>query len=97
MLISTRPVRCTPTTRPRAHRTDEAGIFEGAFLDPRSSAVFGVFLFIGTYAFGLLRATKPRLYVILASVFLNSRTLMAIFGTIILDREAAHLRFFLPR
>ncbi|WVO16954.1 hypothetical protein L204_104640 [Cryptococcus depauperatus] len=48
-------------------------IFHGSFLDPRSSAVYGVFFFVGTYLFGYLRAAKPRL------------TLASLFGTIILD------------
>ncbi|GFZ43623.1 hypothetical protein JCM24511_01343, partial [Saitozyma sp. JCM 24511] len=48
-------------------------IFTGAFLDPASSAVYGIFLFFGAYAFGFLRAAKPRL------------TLAAVFGTIIMD------------
>ncbi|WVR05967.1 hypothetical protein IAU60_002995 [Kwoniella sp. DSM 27419] len=51
----------------------QRSVFEGRFLDPRASTVYGVFLFVGTYALGFLRATKPRL------------TLGCIFGTIIMD------------
>ncbi|WVQ97371.1 hypothetical protein IAU59_004483 [Kwoniella sp. CBS 9459] len=51
----------------------QASIFDGAFLDPRSSTVYGVFFFVGCYFLGFLRATRPRL------------TLGCIFGTIILD------------
>ncbi|WWD17770.1 hypothetical protein CI109_102211 [Kwoniella shandongensis] len=51
----------------------QESIFRGEFLDPRTSAVYGVFLFFGTYFLGLVRATRPRL--ILASIF----------GTIIMD------------
>ncbi|OCF31124.1 hypothetical protein I316_07256 [Kwoniella heveanensis BCC8398] len=51
----------------------QGSIFHGAFLDPRSSTVYGVFLFVGCYFLGLIRAAKPRL------------TLGCIFGTIILD------------
>lgn len=51
----------------------QAAIFKGAFLDPRVSAVMGAFIFLGAYFFGWLRATKPKL------------TLLAIFGTILLD------------
>ncbi|WVF70551.1 hypothetical protein IAT40_005342 [Kwoniella sp. CBS 6097] len=51
----------------------QGSIFHGAFLDPRASTVYGVFLFVGCYFLGLLRATRPRL------------TLGSIFGTIILD------------
>ncbi|OCF73911.1 hypothetical protein I204_05757 [Kwoniella mangroviensis CBS 8886] len=51
----------------------QASIFRGAFLDPGSSAVYGVFLFIGCYFLGFVRATRPRL------------TLGCIFGTIIID------------
>ncbi|PPQ76063.1 hypothetical protein CVT24_006853 [Panaeolus cyanescens] len=47
--------------------------FHGIFLDPRSSAVYGAFLFIGTFALGVLRAYIPRL------------ALMSIFGTIVMD------------
>ncbi|WWC86360.1 uncharacterized protein L201_001235 [Kwoniella dendrophila CBS 6074] len=39
----------------------QASIFRGAFLDPGSSAVYGIFLFIGCYFLGLIRATRPRL------------------------------------
>ncbi|KAG6901993.1 hypothetical protein C0995_005793 [Termitomyces sp. Mi166 len=48
-------------------------IFHGYFLDPRSSAVYGVFLFIGTFAFGVLRAYIPKF------------ALVSIFGSIVLD------------
>ncbi|OXM76143.1 hypothetical protein C364_06247 [Cryptococcus neoformans Bt63] len=51
----------------------QASIFRAAFLDPRSSAVYGVFLFFGAYGLGFLRATNPKL------------TLGCIFGTIIVD------------
>ncbi|KAF9042212.1 hypothetical protein BJ165DRAFT_257137 [Panaeolus papilionaceus] len=47
--------------------------FHGIFLDPRSSAVYGAFLFIGTFALGVLRAYIPRF------------TLMSLFGTIVID------------
>ena len=48
-------------------------IYHGIFLDPASSAVYGVFLFIGAYVFGAMRAHFPSL------------TLLSIFGLIILD------------
>lgn len=48
-------------------------IFQGAFLDARSSVVFGVFLFVGTYALGAIRAKAPKLM------------LFSIFGTIVMD------------
>lgn len=48
-------------------------MFEGAFLDARVSAVYGVFFFFGTFFFGYLRASKPKL------------GLLAIFGTIVID------------
>ncbi|KAF7340394.1 hypothetical protein MVEN_01958900 [Mycena venus] len=48
-------------------------VFHGAFLDPRSSAVYGAMFFIGTFAMGALRARVPRL------------ALMGIFGTIVMD------------
>ncbi|TYJ56489.1 hypothetical protein B9479_002736 [Cryptococcus floricola] len=38
-----------------------ASIFRGAFLDPRSSAVYGVFLFVGAYGLGFIRAVRPKL------------------------------------
>ncbi|KAG6889035.1 hypothetical protein C0992_006603 [Termitomyces sp. T32_za158] len=47
-------------------------IFEGYFLDPRSSAVYGVFFFIGTFALGVLRAYIPKF------------TLVSIFGNVLL-------------
>ncbi|KAI5832414.1 hypothetical protein K523DRAFT_344860 [Schizophyllum commune Tattone D] len=48
-------------------------IFHGYFLDPRSSAVYGAFLFIGAYFMGTIRAHFPKL------------ALLAIFGTIVMD------------
>ena len=51
----------------------QASIFEGAFLDTRSSVCFGVFLAFGIFVFSLIRAYAPRL------------TIMSIFGTIALD------------
>ncbi|KIM39015.1 hypothetical protein M413DRAFT_447379 [Hebeloma cylindrosporum] len=48
-------------------------IYHGIFLDPASSAVYGVFLFIGTYALGAIRAQLPSL------------TVLTIFGSIVLD------------
>ncbi|GAA5839652.1 hypothetical protein JCM5353_003329, partial [Sporobolomyces roseus] len=48
-------------------------IFKGQFLDWRSSTVFGVFLAIGAFVLGLIRAHRPKL------------TLLAIFGVIVLD------------
>lgn len=39
----------------------QQSIFHAAFLDPRSSAVYGVFLFFGAYGLGFLRATNPKL------------------------------------
>ncbi|KAG5640425.1 hypothetical protein DXG03_008703, partial [Asterophora parasitica] len=47
--------------------------FEGRFLDPRSSAVYGAFFFVGTFALGTLQAFIPKL------------ALFSIFGTIVLD------------
>ncbi|KAF8907694.1 hypothetical protein CPB84DRAFT_1768565 [Gymnopilus junonius] len=51
----------------------QVAAFHGAFLDPRSSAVYGAFLFIGSFALGSARAYLPNL------------TLLSIFGTIVLD------------
>ncbi|KAF9560292.1 hypothetical protein CPC08DRAFT_708223 [Agrocybe pediades] len=47
--------------------------FHGAFLDPRSSAVYGAFLFLGAFGLATLRAFLPNL------------ALLSIFGTIVLD------------
>lgn len=47
-------------------------IFEGDFLDARSTVVFGVFFFIGIYALAALRAKAPKL------------TLLSIFGMIVM-------------
>ncbi|KAF8179112.1 hypothetical protein BJ912DRAFT_1128563, partial [Pholiota molesta] len=57
---------------PIALQTQEF-VFHGLFLDPRSSAVYGAFLFIGAFAMGTLRAYLPNL------------TLLSLFGTIVLD------------
>ncbi|KAF8812715.1 hypothetical protein BYT27DRAFT_7182439 [Phlegmacium glaucopus] len=46
--------------------------FHGIFLDPRTSAVYGAFLFIGMFALGSLRAYAPSL------------ALLSIFGGIVL-------------
>ncbi|KAL1410381.1 hypothetical protein Q8F55_004389 [Vanrija albida] len=51
--------------------------FEAKFLDPRSSAVFGVYIFIGGYALGTLRAKMPKL------------TLTTVTGTIIMCLNCA--------
>ncbi|KAF7972398.1 hypothetical protein HWV62_18046 [Athelia sp. TMB] len=48
-------------------------IFEGVFLDIRSSAVFGCFLVAGVFFFALIRAYAPKL------------TLLSVYGTIALD------------
>ncbi|BGP35025.1 hypothetical protein JCM10296v2_006855 [Rhodotorula toruloides] len=48
-------------------------IFHGNFLDTRSTVCFGVFLGVGTFFFGLIRAAAPKLM------------LLAIFGTIVVD------------
>ncbi|KAF8608867.1 hypothetical protein BDV93DRAFT_465925 [Ceratobasidium sp. AG-I] len=48
-------------------------IFKGAFLDTRSTVVFGIFLATGAFALALLRVKAPKL------------TLASIFGTIFLD------------
>ncbi|EMS18110.1 uncharacterized protein RHTO_06690 [Rhodotorula toruloides NP11] len=48
-------------------------IFHGNFLDARSTVVFGCFLGVGTFFFGLIRAAAPKLM------------LLAIFGTIVVD------------
>ncbi|KJA27441.1 hypothetical protein HYPSUDRAFT_131287 [Hypholoma sublateritium FD-334 SS-4] len=47
--------------------------FHGNFLDPRSSAVYGAFLFVGAFGLGAMRAYLPNL------------TILAIFGNIVLD------------
>lgn len=39
----------------------QIAIFHGEFLDPRSSAVHGAFLFVGTYFLGYIRARAPKL------------------------------------
>ncbi|KAJ7207441.1 hypothetical protein GGX14DRAFT_698162 [Mycena pura] len=41
----------------------ESLAFHGYFLDGRSSAVYGAFLFIGTFAMGAIRARSPRLVI----------------------------------
>ncbi|KAF8060806.1 hypothetical protein FPV67DRAFT_1673642 [Lyophyllum atratum] len=48
-------------------------VFHGMFLDPGTSAVYGAFFFVGTFALGVLRAYLPKL------------ALLSIFGTITLD------------
>ncbi|KAF8972501.1 hypothetical protein BDZ97DRAFT_1649682 [Flammula alnicola] len=51
----------------------QGAIFHGFFLDPRSSAVYGAFLFVGSFAMGAVRTYLPNL------------VLFSIFGTIVLD------------
>ncbi|KAK0207837.1 hypothetical protein DFS33DRAFT_1379387 [Desarmillaria ectypa] len=51
----------------------QSAIFHGQFLDPRSSAVFGAFFFIGTFFLSTVVAYRPKL------------ALFSIFGTIVLD------------
>jgi hypothetical protein len=47
-------------------------VFEGVFLDVRSSAVFGAFFFVGMFALAGLKAVAPKL------------TFLAIFGMIVM-------------
>lgn len=49
------------TWQPANNLPVQQSIFHAAFLDPRSSAVYGVFLFFGAYGLGFLRATNPKL------------------------------------
>ncbi|KAF9011593.1 hypothetical protein BDZ89DRAFT_1077624 [Hymenopellis radicata] len=53
-------------------------VFHGKFLDPRSSAVYGAFLFIGTFFMGTINAFRPKL------------ALLTIFGTLILDVQCSY-------
>ncbi|KAF5353705.1 hypothetical protein D9758_008696 [Tetrapyrgos nigripes] len=48
-------------------------VFHGLFLDTRSSVMFGAFLGVGVFFFGLIRAYAPKL------------TILSIFGTIAVD------------
>ena len=41
--------------------TVQVAVFEAKFLDPASSAVYGIFLFFGAYGLGLVRALRPKL------------------------------------
>lgn len=75
-VLLARQVQTTRTSIASATNPDSAyrrQIFEGAFLDARSTVVFGVFLGTGAFVFGLLRAKRPKLL------------LLSIFGTIVLD------------
>ncbi|KAF9031494.1 hypothetical protein BDZ89DRAFT_1063889 [Hymenopellis radicata] len=56
----------------------QLAIFQGKFLDPRSSAVYGAFLFIGTFFLGTINAFRPKLAV------------LTIFATIILDVQCSY-------
>lgn len=47
------------TTDP--YSTVQTFIFQGAFLDTRSTVVFGIFFFVGAYAMGSIRALAPKL------------------------------------
>ncbi|TFK82815.1 hypothetical protein K466DRAFT_666286 [Polyporus arcularius HHB13444] len=51
----------------------QVAIFNGDFLDTRSTVVYGVFLGFGCFLFALIRAYAPKL------------TLMSVFGTIAID------------
>ncbi|KAF8525171.1 hypothetical protein BU17DRAFT_62876 [Hysterangium stoloniferum] len=51
----------------------ELELFQGHFLDPRSSVVFGIFFAVGVFFFAVARASSPRL------------SLFSVFGTIFLD------------
>uniref|UniRef100_A0A8H7YBR5 Putative ER transporter 6TM N-terminal domain-containing protein n=1 Tax=Psilocybe cubensis TaxID=181762 RepID=A0A8H7YBR5_PSICU len=62
-----------PTSPIPIARQIQIHTFHGIFLDPRSSAVYGAFLFIGTFAMGALRAYLPSL------------TLLSVFGSIVMD------------
>ncbi|KAJ3509937.1 hypothetical protein NLJ89_g4950 [Agrocybe chaxingu] len=51
----------------------QSAVWHGLFLDTRSTVVYGVFLFVGTYLLGAIRAFIPNL------------ALLSIFGTIVVD------------
>jgi hypothetical protein len=57
-------------------------VFEGVFLDARSSAVFGAFFFVGMFALAGLKAVAPKL------------TFLSIFGMIVMvSSEGARCRY----
>lgn len=42
-------------------RSVQRFVFEGYFLDARSTVVFAIFFFVGTYFLGSVRALAPKL------------------------------------
>lgn len=66
-------IQATPAFQVNPALAKTSAIFAGVFLDVRATAVYGVFLALGAFVFGLVRAYAPKL------LFLS------IFGTIAID------------
>ncbi|KAJ6506182.1 hypothetical protein C8R47DRAFT_1037328 [Mycena vitilis] len=66
-------IKANPVFQANPALAQSTAIFDGLFLDLRASAVYGGFLIIGSFIFGLIRAYAPKLL------------FMSIFGTIAVD------------
>ncbi|KAJ7463697.1 hypothetical protein FB451DRAFT_1352935 [Mycena latifolia] len=66
-------IQANPVFQANPALAQTTAIFAGLFLDVRATAVYGVFLAIGAFIFGLIRAYAPKLL------------FMSIFGTIAID------------
>uniref|UniRef100_A0A0W0FWJ3 ER transporter 6TM N-terminal domain-containing protein n=1 Tax=Moniliophthora roreri TaxID=221103 RepID=A0A0W0FWJ3_MONRR len=66
-------IRSDPNLQANPTLAQTVAVFNGLFLDIRSSAVFGCFLGLGAFIFGFLRAYAPKLI------------MLSIFGTISID------------
>ncbi|KAJ6556814.1 hypothetical protein DFH09DRAFT_987191 [Mycena vulgaris] len=66
-------IKANPVFQANPALAQTTAIFHGLFLDVRATTVYGVFLAIGAFIFGLIRAYAPKLL------------FMSIFGTIALD------------
>ncbi|THU86398.1 hypothetical protein K435DRAFT_822159 [Dendrothele bispora CBS 962.96] len=66
-------IQSNPALQANPAFAQQDAVFHGLFLDTGSSVMFGLFLGIGTFFFGLIRAYAPKL------------TILSIFGTIAVD------------
>ncbi|KAJ6538107.1 hypothetical protein B0H19DRAFT_1079182 [Mycena capillaripes] len=66
-------IKANPVFQANPALAQSTAIFAGLFLDIRASAVYGGFMIIGSFIFGLIRAYAPKLL------------FMSIFGTIAVD------------
>lgn len=77
-------IRSNPALQANPLFAQQDAVFHGLFLDTRSSVMFGFFLGLAMFVFGLIRAYAPKL------------TILSIFGTIAADVFCVSFFVFFP-